>query len=125
MAPQEEDMNEENMNAVLEDLQLNGDEEESSEPSDTATAQNRAITQLMRKIPVTLTLEVGSARVTLQDLLQLNVDSVIDLDPAAGAPLVFKVNGTPIGRAEVVVVGENYGLKVVELADLDLNNLNP
>ncbi|MFA7097289.1 MAG: FliM/FliN family flagellar motor switch protein [Gammaproteobacteria bacterium] len=125
MAPQEEDMNEENMNAVLEDLQLNGDEEESSEPSDTATAQNRAITQLMRKIPVTLTLEVGSARVTLQDLLQLNVDSVIDLDTAAGAPLVFKVNGTPIGRAEVVVVGENYGLKVVELADLDLNNLNP
>lgn len=120
MEPQEEDMNTE-----LEELQLDGDGEESSEPSDTATVPNRAITQLMRKIPVTLTLEVGSARVTLQDLLQLNADSVINLDTPAGAPLVFKVNGTPIGRAEVVVVGENYGLKVVELADLDLNNLNP
>ena len=41
----------------------------------------------------------------------------------AGEPLVIKVNGTPIGRAEVVVSGENYGLKVLELSDLDLGAL--
>jgi flagellar motor switch protein FliN/FliY len=39
----------------------------------------------------------------------------------AGEPLVIKVNGTPIGRAEVVVAGENYGLKVIDLDGLNLD----
>jgi len=49
---------------------------------------------------------------------------VIELDTLAGEPLVIKVNGTPIGRAEVVVSGENYGLKVLELSELDLDTLS-
>ncbi|PZN31905.1 MAG: flagellar motor switch protein FliN [Proteobacteria bacterium] len=80
---------------------------------------------MMRKIPVTLTLEVGSARISLQDLASIEPNSVIELDTLAGEPLVIKVNGTAIGRAEVVVSGENYGLRVVELSDLDLSALTP
>lgn len=83
----------------------------------------RNIPQMMRKIPVTLTLEVGSARVSLQELMDIQTDSVVPLDTLAGEPLVIKVNGTPVGRAEVVVAGEKYGLKVVELAGLGLDNL--
>ncbi|WP_375213052.1 FliM/FliN family flagellar motor switch protein [Aquabacterium sp.] len=85
----------------------------------------RDFTQMMRKIPVTLTLEVGSARISLQDLMEMGPDSVVELDSLAGTPLIIKVNGTPIGRAEVVVTGENHGLKVVELADLNLDALKP
>jgi flagellar motor switch protein FliN/FliY len=81
----------------------------------------RDIPQMMRKIPVTLTLEVGSARISLQDLMAIGPDSVIELDVLAGEPLVIKVNGTPIGRAEVVVAGENYGLKVIDLDGLNLD----
>jgi flagellar motor switch protein FliN/FliY len=84
----------------------------------------KGFSQMMRKIPVTLTLEVGSARISLQELMDIQNDSVLELDTFAGDPLVIKVNGTPIGRAEVVVTGENYGLKVVELADLDLDMLD-
>lgn len=91
-------------------------------PPEPARAQ-RDLTQMMRKIPVTLTLEVGSARISLQDLMEIGPDSVVELDSLAGAPLVIKVNGTPIGRAEVVVTGENHGLKVVELADLSPSSL--
>jgi flagellar motor switch protein FliN len=83
----------------------------------------RDFSQMMRKIPVTLSLEVGAARISLQDLANLNPNSVVELDTLAGEPLVIKVNGTPIGRAEVVVSGENYGLKVLELTDLDLGSL--
>ncbi|URI06273.1 FliM/FliN family flagellar motor switch protein [Aquincola tertiaricarbonis] len=83
----------------------------------------RNIPQMMRKIPVTLTLEVGSARVSLQELMDIQTDSVVPLDTLAGEPLIIKVNGTPVGRAEVVVAGEKYGLKVVELAGLDLDSL--
>jgi flagellar motor switch protein FliN len=83
----------------------------------------RDFSQMMRRIPVTLSLEVGSAKISLLDLANLNPNSVVELDTLAGEPLVIKVNGTPIGRAEVVVSGENYGLKVLELSDLDLGSL--
>jgi flagellar motor switch protein FliN/FliY len=83
----------------------------------------RDLPQMMRKIPVTLTLEVGSARISLQELMSIGPASVIALDVLAGEPLVIKVNGTPIGRAEVVVAGEQYGLKVIDLDGLDLDLL--
>lgn len=83
----------------------------------------RDLSRLMRKIPVTVTLEVGAAKISLQELAGLSPDSVIELDAIAGEPLTIKVNGTAIGRAEVVVSGENYGLKVTELSDLDLDSL--
>ncbi len=89
----------------------------------TPTRPRRDIPQMMRKIPVTLTLEVGSAKVSLQELMDIQTDSVVPLDTLAGEPLVIKVNGTPVGRAEVVVAGEKYGLKVVELAGLGLDQL--
>lgn len=89
-----------------------------------AGAAPRNLTGMMRKIRVTMTLEVGSAQITLQDLLGMGTDSVVELDTLAGEPLTIRVNGTPIGRAEVVVAGDNYGLKVVELADFDLDTLS-
>lgn len=89
----------------------------------TRARPRRDFSKMMRRIPVTLTLEVGAARITLLDLASLQPNSVLELDSIAGEPLVMKVNGTPIGRAEVVVSGENYGLKVVELSDMDLDSL--
>lgn len=83
----------------------------------------RDLPKLMRKIPVTLTLEVGEARISLAELVGIGADSVVELNTLAGEPLTLKANGTTIGRAEVVVSGENYGLKVVEVAGLDLDSL--
>ncbi len=94
-------------------------------PSADGVRSRRDLPQMMRKIPVTLTLEVGSARVSLQELMAIGPDSVLELDALAGAPLVIKVNGTPIGRAEVVVAGENYGLKVIDLDGLNLDMMTP
>lgn len=94
--------------------------------SATAVAGKNAARQLpamMRRIPVTLTLEVGSARISLQELMAIGPSSVVPLDALAGEPLVIKVNGAPIGRAEVVVAGEQYGLKVIDLDGLNLDAL--
>jgi flagellar motor switch protein FliN/FliY len=85
----------------------------------------RQLPQMMRRIPVTLTLEVGSTRISLQELMDIQPSSVLPLDSLAGEPLVIKVNGTPIGRAEVVVAGEQYGLKVIDLDGLNLDLLAP
>ncbi|GHC87111.1 flagellar motor switch protein FliN [Pseudorhodoferax aquiterrae] len=92
--------------------------------TDAPIKPRRDLSLMLRKIPVTLTLEVGSADVSLDQLMGLEHGSVVELDALAGAPLVIKVNGTAIGRAEVVVSGENYGLKVLELSDLDLLSLD-
>ncbi|WP_343629940.1 FliM/FliN family flagellar motor switch protein [Roseateles sp.] len=83
----------------------------------------RDLPALMRKIPVTLTLEVGEARLSLHDLAQLQADSVVELDTLAGAPLVIKVNGTAIGHAEVVVSGDSHALRVLDIDGLDLDRL--
>ncbi len=99
-------------------------DEPGAAPGDTrsgAPRRSRDLPQMMRKIPVTLTLEVGSARISLHELMSIGPASVIALDALAGEPLVIKVNGTPIGRAEVVVAGEQYGLKVIDLDGLNLD----
>jgi flagellar motor switch protein FliN/FliY len=90
-----------------------------------AVTPRRDLPAMMRKIPVTLTLEVGSARISLEELMNIGADSVVELDVLAGEPLVIKVNGTAIGRAEVVVAGENYGLKVIDLDGLNLDMMTP
>ena len=99
------------------------------ELSDTAAAPAAPgaarLPQMMRRIPVTLTLEVGSARISLQELMAIGPSSVVPLDALAGEPLVIKVNGAPIGRAEVVVAGEQYGLKVIDLDGLNLDLIAP
>jgi flagellar motor switch protein FliN/FliY len=105
--------------ALLDEISDQFDEK----PEAPAARPRRDFAQMMRRIPVTLTLEVGSARMSLQDLAAIQPNSVVELDTLAGQPLIIKVNGTPIGRAEVVVSGENYGLKVLELSDLDLDSL--
>ncbi|MDN3921577.1 FliM/FliN family flagellar motor switch protein [Roseateles violae] len=109
------------LEALLADLPAQDVQEVAPPPA----APTRDLPKLMRKIPVTLTLEVGEARVSLQDLLAIGADSVIELNTLAGEPLTLKANGTTIGRAEVVVSGENYGLKVIEIAGLDLDSLAP
>jgi flagellar motor switch protein FliN/FliY len=92
-----------------------------AEPAPDARAVR--LPQMMRRIPVTLTLEVGSARISLQELMAIGPASVVPLDSLAGEPLVIKVNGAAIGRAEVVVAGEQYGLKVIDLDGLNLDLL--
>lgn len=79
------------------------------------TLPSATLSPFLHRIPVTLTLEAGSARITLQELSELTPDSVVALDTPVGEPLTIKVNGTAIGKGEVVVMGDAYGLKVVEL----------
>ncbi len=80
---------------------------------------------LLRRIPVTLTLEVSSVEIMLSDLLEMNENTVIELDKLAGEPLDIKVNNILLGKAEVVVVNEKYGLRVLEITAHDINDIAP
>ncbi|NCT99846.1 MAG: flagellar motor switch protein FliN [Comamonadaceae bacterium] len=109
--------------AVMQEMASAGQAE--AAPPAPAAAAALGLGRLMRRIPVTLTLELGSAEVSLEDVAQLRPDSVVELDVLAGEPLTMKINGVAIGKAEVVVSGENYGLKVLEVSGLDLDSFAP
>lgn len=66
-------------------------------------------------IPVSLSLEVGSTKIPIRNLLQLAQGSVIELDRLAGEPLDVMVNGTLIAHGEVVVVNEKYGIRLTDV----------
>jgi len=66
-------------------------------------------------VPVTISLEIGRARISIRNLLQLNQGSVVELDRLAGEPLDVMVNGTLIAHGEVVVVNEKYGIRLTDV----------
>ena len=66
-------------------------------------------------VNVTLSLEVGRARIPIRNLLQLNQGSVVELERAAGEPLDVYVNGTLIAQGEVVVVNDRFGVRLTDV----------
>ena len=68
---------------------------------------------MFRDVPLTVTLEVASAEVTLGELSRASVGDVLPLEKAVGEPLDVKVNGVLFAKAEVVMVDGKYGLKFV------------
>ena len=66
-------------------------------------------------VPVTLSVEVGRARIPIRDLLQLTQGAVVELERGAGEPLDVFVNGTLIAHGEVVVVNDKFGVRVTDV----------
>ena len=66
-------------------------------------------------IPVNITMEVGHAKISIRNLLQLNQGSVIELERLAGEPLDVLVNGTLIAHGEVVVVNDKFGIRLTDV----------
>ena len=66
-------------------------------------------------IPVTITMEIGSTKINIRNLLQLNQGSVVELDRMAGEPLDVVVNGTLIAHGDVVVVNVKFGIRLTDI----------
>lgn len=102
---------------------------ESSTPSDALAAENVPLEALQNTsnsgedlnldvildIPVTISMEIGSTKINIRNLLQLNQGSVVELDRMAGEPLDVVVNGTLIAHGEVVVVNEKFGIRLTDI----------
>lgn len=70
---------------------------------------------LILDIPVHLSVELGRTKMTIKDLLNLTQGSVIALDGLAGEPLDILINGYLIAQGEIVVVGDNYGVRITDI----------
>ncbi len=68
-------------------------------------------------IPMELSVEIGRTHMTVGETLDLRVGSIVALERQAGETAELLVNGTAIARGEVVVVDEQYGLRVTEILE--------
>ncbi|MDP9821699.1 flagellar motor switch protein FliN/FliY [Nocardioides massiliensis] len=83
----------------------------------TATAGPVRGIELLHGVVMDVTVELGRTRMSVRDLLALTPGTVLELDRAAGSPADLLVNGRLIARGEVVVVDEDFGLRVTEIVD--------
>jgi len=69
----------------------------------------------LTEVTVELTVEVGRTRMQLGETMSLGPGSVVTLDRLADKPVDLLVNGRPIARGEVVVIDEQFGLRITEV----------
>ena len=69
----------------------------------------------LRDVPVDLAVEIGRTTMTIGETLALGPGSIITLNRLAGEPVDLLVNGKPIARGEVVVIDEEFGLRITEV----------
>ena len=66
-------------------------------------------------IPLQVTVQIGSTRMLIRELLQLGQGSVIELNKLAGEPMEVLVNNKLVARGEVVVVNEKFGIRLTDV----------
>ncbi len=81
--------------------------------ADAATQQKNL--EMIFDIPVNLTAELGQSVLKIKDMLNLSAGSVVELQKLAGESIDLTVNGVLIGKGDVVVVNENFGLRITEI----------
>jgi flagellar motor switch protein FliN/FliY len=70
---------------------------------------------LILDVTLPVAVELGRARMQIQDILRLAPGSVIELDKAAGDPVELFINDRPIAKGEVVVIDENFGVRITSI----------
>ncbi|GLY03246.1 MULTISPECIES: flagellar motor switch protein FliN [Actinoplanes] len=70
---------------------------------------------MLHDVEMEVSAELGRTRMSVRELLSLSPGAIIELDRAAGSPADLLVNGRLIARGEVVVVDENFGIRITEI----------
>lgn len=101
---------------VAEPVEIPHSSSTGSAPGSVTPLPRRGI-EMLHGVDMEVTVELGRTRMTVRDLLALTPGAVLELDRAAGSPADLLVNGRLIARGEVVVVDEDFGLRVTEIID--------
>lgn len=71
-------------------------------------------------VPLQVTVELGKTKKTIREVLDLSSGSIVVLDKLAGEHVEVYVNGKLVARGEVVVIEENYGVRITEIVNLPM-----
>jgi len=78
-------------------------------------AHSPAALELLRDVNLHVKVELGRTRMYIEDVLRLSENSIIELDKLAGDPVDIYVNDRPVARGEVLVVNDNFCVRVSEI----------
>jgi flagellar motor switch protein FliN/FliY len=70
---------------------------------------------MLANVELEVTVQLGQTRRSIREILSLGPGSVLELDRLAGEAIDILVNGRLVGKGEVVVIGENFGVRITEL----------
>ncbi|HEY5248229.1 MAG TPA: flagellar motor switch protein FliN [Dermatophilaceae bacterium] len=82
--------------------------------TDSAASEVRRM-HLLRDVQMGVSVELGRTRMTVRELLALAPGAIVELDKAAGGPVDVLVNGTLMARGEVVVIDEEFAVRISEI----------
>ncbi|WP_424822246.1 flagellar motor switch protein FliN [Salinisphaera sp.] len=85
--------------------------------ADESTRASPRDLDMIMEIPVTLSVELGSTRLSIRELLDLAQGSIVELDGLAGEPMDILINGYLVAQGEVVVVEDKYGIRITDIVD--------
>ena len=77
---------------------------------------NEANIGLILDVPLQVTVELGRTKKSIKEILELSTGSIVELDKLAGEPVEIQVNGHFLAKGEVVVIDENFGVRITEIA---------
>ena len=72
---------------------------------------------ILLDVPLEITVELGRVRMTVREVVDLGTGSIVEVDKAAGEPVDVMVNGRLVARGEVVVIEDNFGVRITEILD--------
>jgi len=70
---------------------------------------------LLMDIPLEISVELGRVKMLVKDVVELGTGSIVEIDKAAGEPVDVMVNGRLVARGEVVVIEDNFGVRLTEI----------
>jgi flagellar motor switch protein FliN/FliY len=71
--------------------------------------------EILMDIPLQISVELGRVKMVVKDVVELGSGSIIEIDKAAGEPVDVLVNGKTVARGEVVVIEDNFGVRITEI----------
>lgn len=71
--------------------------------------------QMLMNVPLTVSVRIGSTKRRIEDILEFSAGTVVELDKQAGSPVDVVVNGNLIAKGEVVVIDDNFAIRIVEI----------
>ncbi|NLL98042.1 MAG: flagellar motor switch protein FliN, partial [Tepidanaerobacter sp.] len=72
---------------------------------------------LILDVPLEITVELGRTNKTIKEILEISPGTIIELDKMSGEPMDILVNGKLVAKGEVVVIDENFGVRITEIID--------
>lgn len=78
--------------------------------------------ELIMDIPLEISVVLGKTKKTIKEILSLGIGSIVELDKLTDEPLEIYTNGKLIAKGEVVVINENFGIKITQIISKERKN---